>query len=305
MDVNGIIKIIAALLLLVIFVTVQQVEKKAIPAAKTSSLYEEIQEKKEGFEYPPQDARVDKVWKKIPGLNGKKVNVEKSYENMKKANKFDEAKLVFEQIEPKVKLKDLPPAPIYKGNDQKKMVTFLINVSWGEEYIPAMLETLDKHQVKANFFIDGAFARDNPSQVQMIEEKNHLVGSHGFGHPDFYTLREGTAKDNLIKTNELLASFSDEPIRWFAPPSGSFSNETVTAAESLDMLTILWTVDTIDWKKPTKDVLIERVLSKAHNGATILMHPTQVTSDSLDSLITALKKEYQIVTLDELMSETR
>ncbi len=302
---NGIIKIIAALLLLVIFVTVQQVEKKAIPAAKTSSLYEEIQEKKEGFEYPPQDARVDKVWKKIPGLNGKKVNVEKSYENMKKANKFDEAKLVFEQIEPKVKLKDLPPAPIYKGNDQKKMVTFLINVSWGEEYIPAMLETLDKHQVKANFFIDGAFARDNPSQVQMIEEKNHLVGSHGFGHPDFYTLREGTAKDNLIKTNELLASFSDEPIRWFAPPSGSFSNETVTAAESLDMLTILWTVDTIDWKKPTKDVLIERVLSKAHNGATILMHPTQVTSDSLDSLITALKKEYQIVTLDELMSETR
>ncbi|WP_173916465.1 polysaccharide deacetylase family protein [Halobacillus sp. Marseille-Q1614] len=302
---HGIIKIIAAILLVTIIVTVQQDQRRAVPAANTSSLYEEIKEKQKGYEFPPENARIDKVWKKIPGLNGRKVNLEKSYENMKKSNTFDEKKLVYDQVEPEVKLEDLPAAPIYKGNEQKNMVTFLINVSWGAEYIPSMLETLDKHQVKANFFIDGAFARDNPSHVQMIEEKNHLIGSHGFGHPDFYTLRESSAKENLVKTNELLASFSDEPIRWFGPPSGSFSNETVTAAESLDMLTILWTVDTIDWKKPTREVLLERVQNNVHNGATILMHPTKVTSESLDPLITQLKKNYQIVTLDVLMSEKR
>ena len=36
----------------------------------------------------------------------------------------------------------------------------------------------------------------------------------------------------------------------------------------------MWSVDTIDWQKPTPNVLINRVMSKVHNGAIILMHPT-------------------------------
>ena len=42
----------------------------------------------------------------------------------------------------------------------------------------------------------------------------------------------------------------------------------------------MWSVDTIDWQKPTPDVLINRVMSKVHNGAIILMHPTCFNSSN-------------------------
>ena len=72
------------------------------------------------------------------------------------------------------------------------------------------------------------------------------------------------------------------------------------------MRTIMWSVDTIDWQKPTPDVLINRVMSKVHNGAIILMHPTVSTEQSLDQLITQIKaKNLQINTVSELMSEER
>ena len=45
------------------------------------------------------------------------------------------------------------------------------------------------------------------------------------------------------------------------------------------MRTVMWSVDTIDWQKPTPDVLINRVMGKIHNGAIILMHPTESTKN--------------------------
>lgn len=72
------------------------------------------------------------------------------------------------------------------------------------------------------------------------------------------------------------------------------------------METILWTVDTIDWRNPEKSVLINRVLSKVSPGSMILMHPTEVTSESLDQLVLKIKeKEYKIGTVTKLLSEKR
>ncbi|MFC7061161.1 polysaccharide deacetylase family protein [Halobacillus seohaensis] len=305
MSMQVIIKLIATMLLVVIFISVQNNEA-ILPTAKTSSLYEEIEAKQKQYYIAPQDARIDKVWKKTPGLNGRKINVEKSYQNMKKSNKFNEKDLVFDKIPPKVSLQDLPSSPIYRGNEHKQKVTFLINVSWGEEFVPQILEILDKHHIKANFFIDGAFVQNNKQHVQMIEEAQHVIGSHGYNHPDFSKMDRNTAKENLEKANSILQAFTEEDIRLFAPPAGSFSSQTVEAADSLDMETILWSVDTIDWKNPTQEVLIQRVLARLHNGATILMHPTESTSSSLDQLIVLIKNEgYQIVDFPQLINENR
>ena len=72
------------------------------------------------------------------------------------------------------------------------------------------------------------------------------------------------------------------------------------------MGTIMWSVDTIDWQKPAPDVLIQRVMSKVHNGAIILMHPTAATSQSLEQLIIQIKnKKLQINTVSNLLSEER
>jgi len=68
----------------------------------------------------------------------------------------------------------------------------------------------------------------------------------------------------------------------------------------------MWTVDTIDWQKPSSDVLIQRVTSKVHPGAMILMHPTQPTDQALQTLITEIKsRNLRIGTVSKLMDEER
>lgn len=285
---------------------VSSLKQTSIPAGKNLELYNEIQDYAQSVYIPPKDARIDRVWKKIPGINGLKVDIEASYSNMKKKGKFIEKLLVYEQIPPKVHIRDLPAEPIYKGNPEKPMISFLINVAWGEEYLVDILATLKKHNIKATFFLEGRWVQKNPDLAKMIAEGHHDIGNHSYTHPDLRTLSTAKTLEELKKTNEIIEATTGIQSIWFAPPSGAFRSETVRIAKQLNMETIMWSVDTIDWRKPSKQVLLQRVLPKLHNGALILMHPTASTRDSLETLIVEAKKAgYQIGSISKLLSEER
>lgn len=279
----------------------------SISASKMhDDLKQEIIEKAKQYEEAPENAYIDEVWKKTPGRNGKMVNIEKSYKNMKKEGKFKEEKLIFDEIPPEISLADLPPSPIYRGHPEKEMVALLINVSWGTEYIPEILQTLNKHQVKATFFIEGKWANENKTVVEMIHEQNHLIGNHAYNHPDMARISREEIKEQIEKTNSIIEAIIDERPKWFAPPSGSYNDDVVNIAHNLGMETVLWTVDTIDWKNPSVSVMINRVMNKIHPGATILMHPTEPVSQGLDELIEEIKHEnYKLGTIENLLSEKR
>lgn len=270
------------------------------------TLMTEIKNRLDAYEEKPQDAYIDRVWKKTPGRNGLRVLVEESYNNMKHDGKFNESLLAYEEVSPEITLGDLPPAPIYRGHPEKKMVAFLINVSWGGEHIPTILETLKKHEVKATFFIEGKWAQEEKKYVQMIDEQGHTIGSHAYNHPDMATLSEPEIKNQINDTNEIIEAIIDKRPQWFAPPSGSFNDQVVKSVHEANMETILWTVDTIDWRNPSVSVMINRVMENIHPGATILMHPTPPVAEGLSRLIKQIKeKDYHIDTIDELLDESR
>ncbi|MFD3445513.1 polysaccharide deacetylase family protein [Microbacteriaceae bacterium 4G12] len=286
---------------------VQQMKQADIPVSNTShSLYEEIEQQAEGYNIPAEDAVIDKIWKATPGYNGRVVDVRASYERMKKDGVFDEKKLVFKEVQPKTHLKDLPPAPIYRGHPDKKMIALTINVAWGNEYIPGMLEILKKHNVNATFFLEGRWVKENPSLAKMIADAKQEIGNHSYTHPDMKTLSEQSIEDQLVKTNEMIEAVTSKKVQWFAPPSGSYRDEVVQIAAKLHLGTIMWSVDTIDWQRPTPSVLLNRVMTKIHPGAIILMHPTAPTAESLDTLIGKLKKQgYKVGNVSELLDERR
>lgn len=281
--------------------------QSVVEVAKTEdALLKEIQQKKSEYIESPQDAMIDKVWKKTPGRNGRKVDVEKSYEQMKEKGAFDETLLVFKQTPPKVTFKDLPASPVYRGNPEKEMVALLINVSWGTEHIPDILNTLKEHNSKATFFIEGKWAKENAELVKMIDEQGHTIGNHAYSHPDMARLSNQQIIEQITKTNTIIEAIIDKTPEWFAPPSGSFTDNVVDQADNLNMETILWTVDTIDWKNPSVSVMMNRVMTKVHPGATILMHPTASVVEGLSPMVQDIKKKgYKIGTIDQLLSEER
>lgn len=269
-------------------------------------LYNEIVSKAGDYYIAPQDAKIDRVWKAMPGLNGIEVDINASYKKMKADGKFKGEKLVFRQIKPNVQLADLPPSPIYKGHPEKQMVSFIINVAWGNEYLTDILATLKKHNVSASFFLEGRWAQNNPELAKMIEAAGHEIGNHSYSHPDMAKISSSKIREEIQKTNEVIKAITDKPVQWFGPPSGSFRDETVQIAAQENLKTVMWTVDTVDWKKPSPEQLLNRVLDKVHNGAMILMHPTDSTAKSLDQLIIGLKqKNLQIGTVSDLLSSDR
>lgn len=269
-------------------------------------LYEEIELNKEQFEEDAIDARVDPVWKALPGYNGLKVDVDASYDKMKKLGTFNEDRLVFKETAPSVHLEDLPPTPIYKGNEKKPMVSFLVNVAWGNEYIPEMLKVMKDYGVKSTFFLDGSWVKNNPKMATMILEQGHEIGNHAYSHPDMKSLTTERVNEELQKTNDVILATLDVTPKWFAPPSGSYSQRVVDQARAHGMMTILWSVDTVDWKKPHPDEMVNRVLNKVHPGAMVLMHPTEPTAAGLKEMIEGIQaKGLELGTVSELMSETR
>ena len=186
------------------------------------------------------------------------------------------------------------------------MVSFIINVAWGNEYLPDILSTLEKHHIQASFFLEGRWVQKNPELAKMIVEAGHEVGNHSYTHPDMSKISSSKIHEEIVKTNDVIEATTGEQVTLLAPPSGYFSNEVVKVADTLKLSTVIWSVDTIDWQNPTTDVLLSRVINKVHNGALILMHPTDSTTKSLDQLITAIeKKGLKIDTVSEMLSEDR
>ena len=269
-------------------------------------LYRKIQMYSEQHKIEPIDAKVDRVWKAMPGYNGLSVNIKASYKKMKKSGEFDKNKIVYKEIPPNVHLADLAPEPIYRGNPQKPMVAFLINVAWGNEYIPGILKTLDEHQTKATFFFDGSWVKKNPDLAKTIKEAGHEIGNHAYSHPDLKQRSVAQTTEELKKTNDVIEETLGIRPKWFAPPSGSFNEATIQVADQLDMKTILWTVDTVDWRKPATSEMVRRVVSKVENGSMVLMHPTKPTAEGMERMITEIKaKGLQLGTVSDLISEKR
>lgn len=284
---------------------IQQYENTHVVKAE-DPLYRKIVDESKKLQEDPQDAYIDRVFKKTPGRNGLVIDIDASYEKMKERGSYHSSLLVRKQTSPNIHLKDLPPSPIYRGHPEKSMVALMINVSWGEEYIPNILRILKEQEVKATFFIEGKWAKENTNLVKMIDEQGHTIGNHAYNHPDMARLSYKENADQIIQTNHVIEAIIGKTPKWFAPPSGSYTNEVVEAAHHLEMETILWTVDTIDWRNPSVSVMVNRVITNIHPGAMVLMHPTSPVVNGLDQMITEIKGlGYQLHTVDTLLSSER
>nr|WP_316568530.1 polysaccharide deacetylase family protein [Neobacillus sp. YIM B06451] len=286
---------------------IQSLKTGAQAVSKQSDpLYERILAEAKNKGIQPEDARIDKVWKAMPGYNGLEVDIPASYRKMKALGKYDPKKLVYKEVKPKVHLGQLPPAPTFRGSPSKPMVSFAVNVAWGNEYLPDMLAVMKRHNVSASFFLEGNWVKKNPELAKMIASAGHEIGNHSYSHADMKRISREKALDELARTNEVIEATTGSKCRWFAPPAGSMGPETAVIAAEAGMRTIMWTVDTIDWQKPKPETIINRVSSKVSNGSIILMHPTEPTALALERLILSIKgKKLKIGTVSDMLSESR
>ncbi len=196
--------------------------------------------------------------------------------------------------------------PIYQGSSERKEIALTCNVFWGEEFLPRMLDILEEKNVKITFFVGGIWAEKFPKLTKQLEEAGHEIGSHGYAHPHPDRLSKGDNLKDILKCEEILKEITGKKPVLYAPPYGERGPAVLQAAEEAGYSTILWSIDTVDWKHPRPEAMVNKVVKNAHNGAIVLMHPTAPTVVALPPMIDALQEQgYTIVTVGELLRNGR
>lgn len=173
--------------------------------------------------------------------------------------------------------------------------------------IDQLLAVLDKHDVRATFFMTGGFVEANPATAIRIRDAGHEIGNHSYDHPHMTELESyQDVSFDIQQCSSVLADFLDVEARLFRPPFGE-TNEKITAiARGEGMEEVMYNIDSYDWSpRYTKSMVIERVSNNTVvNGSIILFHlDSEYAAEVLDTVIPIYKEEkgFQCVTAGELL----
>jgi peptidoglycan/xylan/chitin deacetylase (PgdA/CDA1 family) len=136
-----------------------------------------IKEKSEEYNLNSTDAVIDGNTI-IPGLSGRKIDINKSYNRMRRYGKYDENLLIYKNVLPSKTVKNNYNHYIISGSKEKKEVSLIFIVRRKTD-IKNILKILDVYGIKANFFIDYNWLEDNNDLFLDLVRKDHLIGNLG------------------------------------------------------------------------------------------------------------------------------
>lgn len=199
------------------------------------------------------------------------------------------------------------PSAIYQVPTKEKKIALTFDISWGDQRLLPILEVLDKNGVKsATFFLSGPWSKEHPELVKKIQEMGYEIGSHGYKHTYYSRLSEQEIRTQIQLAHSTLHEITGKAPKLIRMPNGDFDKRVLKIANELGYEVIQWDTDSLDWKNPGVDKIVQRVLSGAHPGDIILMHASdsvKQTHLALPTIIEELRKQgYEFVTVSELIS---
>ena len=186
----------------------------------------------------------------------------------------------------------------------KPMIALTFDDGPGERTLE-LLETLEKYNVRASFFMCGTSLSRNDIKVEEIlkkmDELGCDMGNHTMDHQSLPTLSSQKIKWEVEGVNDLIKKHVGHGAKFVRPPYGAgIRDKKVSKYVKAPM--VCWSVDTLDWKTKSKKETIRSVMNDAHDGDIVLMHDIHGwTVDAVKKIIPKLlKKGYQLVTVSEM-----
>ena len=185
------------------------------------------------------------------------------------------------------------------GTEEVGAVALTFDDGPNARYTEALLDGLKEREVRASFFLVGQCIEGNEDTVRRMAEEGHLIGVHCMEHRDLTREPEEEAVRQLMDTAAMIGAVTGRMPEYIRPPFGKWSSGL---QEAVPMETVLWSVDSLDWKLQDTDRIVRRVLKDTEDGDIILMHDEFLTSveAAMEIIDNLLAKGYTFVTVDEL-----
>ena len=192
----------------------------------------------------------------------------------------------------------------YVGDKSKNVIYLTFDCGYENGNTEPILDALKKHNAKATFFVVGHFLESAPDIVKRMEAEGHAVGNHTYHHPDMSSISEMDDVASLYQTVT-----GKEMIKYYRPPQGKYSTKNLEMAKELGYHTFFWSLAYVDWNvddQPTKEEAFDKLLTRIHPGAIVLLHSTSKTNgEILDELLTKWEEMgYTFAPLSELIEES-
>lgn len=195
--------------------------------------------------------------------------------------------------------------PIYCVDRDDKKVAISFDAAWGNEQTDTLLKILKEKNVTATFFLVGDWVDKYPDSVKKIAQMGHDVENHSDTHPYMTKLSSEQMQSEIKNCNEKIKTITGKCPTLLRPPYGDYNNQVVKAVKEQGMYCVQWDIDSLDWKDPTPQQMIDKITSKLTSGSIILMHNgAKNTPEALPQIIDAVRAAgYEFVPISEILLE--
>lgn len=187
---------------------------------------------------------------------------------------------------------------IRKIDKNKKMVALTYD-DGPSIYTPRILKILKENDSVATFFVVGNRVPTYSDTVKTACDMGCEIGNHTYEHKCLTRLSEAEVRRQISRTNKNVKKVTGQtPV--IMRPTGGATNTNVK--KWVGMPSIIWSIDTLDWKTRNADSTKRAVLDHVKDGDIVLMHDLySATATASETIIPELvKRGYQLVTVSEL-----
>lgn len=196
----------------------------------------------------------------------------------------------------------------YAQDTDQKVIYLTFDCGYENGNTEAILKALKKHDAPATFFVVGTLIKSNPDLIKKIHDEGFTVGNHTWHHPDMSQMSTVESFRKELEDVETIYKevTGDSMAKFYRPPRGVYSTENLQMAKDAGYYTFFWSLAYVDWyqdNQPTKEEAFDKLLTRIHPGAIVLLHSTSSTNASiLDELLTKWEEMgYEFKDLHELI----
>ena len=199
------------------------------------------------------------------------------------------------------------PVPVSVRNidPSKPMIALTFDDGPSHGLTDRVIAALDKVGGKGTFFMVGSrISGANEQTVKTMYANGHELGNHTFAHVAITKQSESQRADAMAATNNRIRALTGVSPKVFRPPYGAVNQAAKATIGAQGMSSVLWSVDTLDWKYKDTNRVVNYILSNVKDGDIVLMHDIHPTTIAAAEIVIPelVKRGYQLVTVSELAS---